>query len=286
MAFYAAEIILALEFLHENKIIYRDLKPENVLLTREGHIKLSDFGLSKRLGDNGTNESESTDISVLVRQKTYSVCGTPEYMSPEILNEHGHDTNSDWWALGILIYEMAAGHPPFKSQNKHKVANDIKFEELPMKDYFSKEISSLILGLTHKKQEKRLGSVSRGGISTIKNHKFFKHIVWNQLLNLEVKPPIVPCPEQINDINQNPFLSLHKMFDKSVIDSTVDLFKDVQETSDPTKVRNFSYGLCTELRSSLLLTDPYTDNHNSKLTEIEETAEELNSSAILDNSKI
>ncbi len=87
-----------------------------------------------------------------------------------------------------------------------------------MKDYFSKEISSLILGLTHKQQEKRLGSTKRGGVKSIKNHKFFKNINWKQLLNLEVKPPIVPIPVKTSECNENPFLSLHKAFDKKTID--------------------------------------------------------------------
>ena len=94
--FYACEIILALEYLHKNRIVYRDLKPENILLSKEGHVKLSDFGLSKRL------DSENS-------RRTFSVCGTPEYMSPEILNETGHDCNCDWWSLGILLYELATG---------------------------------------------------------------------------------------------------------------------------------------------------------------------------------
>jgi len=90
--FYAAEIILALEFLHKNQIIYRDLKPENVLLAKDGHIKLADFGLSKKSSG-----------------PRFTLVGTPEYMSPEILNETGHDCNCDWWSLGILLYELATG---------------------------------------------------------------------------------------------------------------------------------------------------------------------------------
>lgn len=128
-----------------------------------------------------------------------------------------------------------------------------------MKDYFSKDISSLILGLTHKKQDKRLGSLSRGGVKSIKSHKFFKHIDWKQLLNLEVKPPIVPITVKNSEYNENPFLQMHKAFDKKTIDSTVDLYKDLIEPSQTTQVCNFSYGVCTEPRTSLLQVDPYSN---------------------------
>lgn len=101
--FYAAEIVLVLEYLHEKQggVAYRDLKPENLLLDEEGHIKLVDFGFAKRLG--------STE--------TYTLCGTPEYLAPEVIHNKGHTTAVDWWALGILIYEFLTGYPPFWHQN-------------------------------------------------------------------------------------------------------------------------------------------------------------------------
>lgn len=101
--FYAAEIVLVLEYLHEQQggVAYRDLKPENLLLDEEGHIKLVDFGFAKRLG--------STE--------TYTLCGTPEYLAPEVIHNKGHTTAVDWWALGILIYEFLTGYPPFWHQN-------------------------------------------------------------------------------------------------------------------------------------------------------------------------
>lgn len=106
--FYAAEIVLVLEFLHEEQggVAYRDLKPENLLLDAEGHIKLVDFGFAKRLGNKGDRPVE-----------TYTLCGTPEYLAPEVIQNKGHTAAVDWWALGILIYEFLTGYPPFWHQN-------------------------------------------------------------------------------------------------------------------------------------------------------------------------
>lgn len=107
--FYAAEIVLVLEYLHEHQggVAYRDLKPENLLLDEDGHIKLVDFGFAKRLGNN------EDDRPV----ETYTLCGTPEYLAPEVIRNKGHTTSVDWWALGILIYEFLTGYPPFWHQN-------------------------------------------------------------------------------------------------------------------------------------------------------------------------
>ena len=106
--FYVAEIVLVLEFLHEDKggVAYRDLKPENLLLDQEGHIKLVDFGFAKRLGHRGDRPVE-----------TYTLCGTPEYLAPEVIQNKGHTAAVDWWALGILLYEFLTGYPPFWHQN-------------------------------------------------------------------------------------------------------------------------------------------------------------------------
>lgn len=106
--FYAAEIVLVLEFLHEEQggVAYRDLKPENLLLDAEGHIKLVDFGFAKRLGYRGDRPVE-----------TYTLCGTPEYLAPEVIQNKGHTAAVDWWALGILIYEFLTGYPPFWHNN-------------------------------------------------------------------------------------------------------------------------------------------------------------------------
>ena len=102
--FYITEIVLALEYLHKQRIAYRDLKPENLLVASDGHMKITDFGFAKQIND-----------------KTFTLCGTPEYLAPEIIMSVGHNHGVDWWALGILIFEMLAGYPPFYDQNPYEV---------------------------------------------------------------------------------------------------------------------------------------------------------------------
>jgi protein kinase A len=126
--FYAAEIVLILEFLHEREgVAYRDLKPENLLLDADGHIKLVDFGFAKRLGNSKKistaqdpsrpKEGAARTLIDFDQGETYTLCGTPEYLAPEVIQSKGHTTAVDWWALGILIYEFLTGYPPFWNAN-------------------------------------------------------------------------------------------------------------------------------------------------------------------------
>ena len=131
--FYAAEVLLALNYLHSSGVVYRDLKPENVMIDFEGHIKLTDFGLSKKFFPS--------------ENKAFSFCGTPEYLAPEILKGTGHDKAVDYWSLGILIYEMLAGNPPFYSKNREQMYKDILHKPAPMKPHFSTPATSLLTSL-------------------------------------------------------------------------------------------------------------------------------------------
>ena len=151
--FYAAEMLQAIEYLHSKKVLYRDLKPENVLIDREGHIKLADFGLSKRFSMTRSQTGQKND-----QRLTYDIVGTPQYMAPETISGKGHNMESDWWAFGIVLYELATGDPPFNDRNLEKLADDICFEDIPMKSEFSRNFTDLILRLTHKLPEQRLGS--------------------------------------------------------------------------------------------------------------------------------
>lgn len=113
-------------------------------------------------------------------------------MSPEILNESGHESAADWWAFGIVLYELATGRPPFSSHDIEQVADDIRYEEIRMEDYFSPELSSLIQGLTQKDPNARLGNPTKGGVGQIKTHPFFKKVDWGEVYRKEMKPPIIP----------------------------------------------------------------------------------------------
>lgn len=117
--FYAAQVAMALGYLHDSKILYRDLKPENILMCDDGYIKLADFGLAKMIND---------------EEIANSFCGTPEYLSPEMINGTGHDHTVDWWALGVLVYEMVIGIPPFYNSNKHKMYNLIEKGDIKWPD--------------------------------------------------------------------------------------------------------------------------------------------------------
>lgn len=173
---YAAEIVSAVSHLHSNGIMHRDLKPENILLDADGHVMLTDFGLAKQF-------EEST--------RSNSMCGTLEYMAPEIILGKGHDKAADWWSVGILLFEMLTGKPPFSGGNREKIQQKIVKDKMKMPAYLSSEAHSLLKGLLQKEAPKRLGSGPKG-IQEIKGHKWFKPIHWKKLDAREIKPSFRP----------------------------------------------------------------------------------------------
>ncbi|XP_057971184.1 serine/threonine-protein kinase AtPK2/AtPK19-like [Malania oleifera] len=173
---YAAEIVSAVSHLHANGVMHRDLKPENILLDADGHAMLTDFGLAKQFDEN---------------TRSNSMCGTVEYMSPEIVLGKGHNKAADWWSVGILLFEMLTGKPPFIGGNREKMQQKIIKDKIKLPSFLSSEAHSLLKGLLQKDASKRLGSGPAGG-EEIKRHKWFKPINWRKLEAREIEPSFRP----------------------------------------------------------------------------------------------
>lgn len=186
--FYAAELLLALGHLHKRGIIYRDLKPENVLLDADGHVKLGDFGLAKA-GIKHACEGAS------------SMCGTPEYMAPEVLAQQGHGFCVDYWGLGMLVYEMMTGLPPWYTTDRAKLFRRLRSAPLDIPSYFSQASANCVSALLERNPRRRLGVT---GIRAAMEHDFFRSISWRALYGRRVEAPIRPCegwspPEAVSD---------------------------------------------------------------------------------------
>uniref|UniRef100_A0A8B9K9U5 Ribosomal protein S6 kinase n=1 Tax=Astyanax mexicanus TaxID=7994 RepID=A0A8B9K9U5_ASTMX len=176
--FYLAELALALDHLHSLGIIYRDLKPENILLDEDGHIKITDFGLSKEAIDHD--------------KRAYSFCGTIEYMAPEVVNRRGHTQSADWWSFGVLMFEMLTGSLPFQGKDRKETMALILKAKLGMPQFLSSEVQSLLRALFKRNPSNRLGA-GPDGVEEIKRHHFFATIDWNKLYRKEIKPPFKPA---------------------------------------------------------------------------------------------
>jgi protein-serine/threonine kinase len=184
--FYISEIILALIYLHKQNILYRDLKPENILLDEQGHIKLTDFGLSKIVNN----------INV---DKTYTICGTPEYVAPEVLSNKGYNKSADWWSLGVVLYEMLCGETPFK-QARERLDINIYYKPIYQNKLISDTAFDLIKQFCDIDFNNRLGS-SENEFEEITKHKFFNGIDWVKLENKEIKPSFIPKITDMEDVS-------------------------------------------------------------------------------------
>ena len=183
--FYISELVLGLEFLHKNNMVYRDLKPENILLDGKGHVKLTDFGLSKIL------EGEE--------DKAFTLCGTPQYLAPEVLMRQGYDKMVDWWSLGCVMYEMLVGRLPFAIKRGVKLSLKIYERKIDFPKNINQDAKDLIQKLLIVNPSKRIG-FGPNGAEDIKNHPFFQGIDWDLLEAKKIKPPFIPKLKNDTDL--------------------------------------------------------------------------------------
>lgn len=183
--YYTAGIVFAFEHLHKRRILYRDLKPENILLTAEGNVQLSDMGLAK-----------------FAIGKTYTACGTPDYLAPEIIHCTGHNQAVDWWTLGILLYELLSGHPPFESGDLAMIYAKVVrgMEVVPFPKACRANARDLISGLLKDKPIERL-PMRPGGIDNVKGHSFYEGFNWDAMKENKLKPPYKPSTKQTKDFS-------------------------------------------------------------------------------------
>lgn len=257
--FYSAEVTLALIFLHKNGIIYRDLKLDNILLDSEGHCKIADFGMCKEGMFDG--------------KLTSTFCGTPDYIAPEILQELDYGFGVDWWALGVLMYEMTAGQPPFEADNEDDLFESILHDEVLYPVWLTKDAISILKGFMTKNPNKRLGCVaSQGGEEAIKRHPFFLNkINWAALEERQIKPPFKPRVKDEKDTgnfdkdftNEDPILTpIDPMILKEI---NQDEFRDFSFVN--TDWRSCNYRVTTdESNISNLNTSNTTSNQDSNNT--------------------
>ncbi|KAI7898711.1 kinase-like domain-containing protein [Cokeromyces recurvatus] len=200
--FYAAEIILGIQELHSLGIIYRDLKPENILLSAEGHVVLTDFGLSKQFYGSPNAKEQRAD----------TFCGTAEYLAPEILNEQPYSYEVDYWSFGTILYEMLIGVTPFWAENRDEMYRRIREDPLQFPEFIDIETANFIAHLLKRDPQRRLGysHLIEEGATRVRSDPYFNYIDWQLIYTKRIKPPYVPnlCSETDLSLFDHEFLLL------------------------------------------------------------------------------
>jgi serine/threonine protein kinase len=211
--FYASEIVSGMEYLHAHGVIYRDLKPENLLLSHKGHIIMTDFGLSKE-GLHSEND------------RTGTFCGTPEYLAPEIIKGEDYTKSIDWWSVGTLIYEMLTGLPPFYTDDEENMYHKIMTSEIDFsKPLFTPEAQDIIRKFLNRDPTQRLQDPQE-----IKSHPWFRNIDWVKLEKLEITPPFIPSVRSADDVSN---------IDEEFLRENVNADDDDEHQAVPVKKEDF-----------------------------------------------
>ncbi|KAG4077769.1 hypothetical protein HA402_011198 [Bradysia odoriphaga] len=206
--FYGAQVVLALQYLHHMGIIYRDLKPENVCINADGYIRICDFGFSKKIDDG----------------RTYSFCGTPDYLAPEIILHIGYSFSVDFWTLGVFLYEMNAGYAPFTDENAATQYDKIVKGKFQCPSTFTRELTDLVNKLIVVDRTSRYGCL-KNGYSDIKLHDWFDDIDWSGIHGKKVKPMLLPKIDSEN-MGANFFQQSNLELRKNSVDEYSYLFSD------------------------------------------------------------
>ena len=206
--FYAGQIVFVFEYLHSKNIVYRNLKPENILINKNGYIKIADFQFAK-----------------VVTDRTYTMCGTPGYLAPEIILNKGHGLSVDWWTLGVLLYEMICGVDPFADDDPIKIYENILEGNIQFSSHFDDKSKSLIKHLLEPDLSRRYGNL-KNGVNDIKNHLFFKSLIWDKLLRQEIEAPFIP---KIKGDNELKYYNVYPEYDDGAESLKFDPFSKISK---------------------------------------------------------
>ncbi|XP_050672695.1 cAMP-dependent protein kinase catalytic subunit 1-like [Leptidea sinapis] len=191
--FYGSQVVLALEYMHHCDVVHRDIKPENILVNSNGYIKLCDYGFCK-----------------IMHKKTWTLCGTPEYLAPEIILSKGYSFSVDWWALGVLVYEMNCGQPPFFASDPSQLYEKILDGTYKCPDVMTPNCKHLVKCLLQVDPSKRYGSM-KNGIFDIKSHQWFNDISWQSILHQRIPAPFIPICTSAADTSNFPEIEQQKL---------------------------------------------------------------------------